>query len=121
MQGWPTNAYDYIKSAGGLVGEDDYPYTSGVSGRTGTCDLNLDSYSKLATVLEYYTLDSESSMASHTISTGPIAIAVDASADTYTGGILSSCGTSIDHAAIVGVDTSSSGGYWKVRNSWGSR
>merc|ERR1740138_818424 len=27
--GWPTTAYDYVESAGGLVSESDYPYTSG--------------------------------------------------------------------------------------------
>jgi len=70
-------------------------------------------------VTNYYTLSSETDMASHVVSTGPVAIALDASAwSSYTGGILSTCGTSIDHAVqAVGVDTSS---YWKVRNSWGT-
>ena len=61
-------------------------------------------------------------MAAHVLTTGPVAIAVDASSwSSYTGGVLSVCGTSIDHAVqAVGVDTSASGGYWKVRNSWGT-
>ena len=108
-----------MEDAGGLVSEDDYPYTSGSAGVTGTCTLS-SSMEKLVTVTNYYQLSSESSMAAHALSTGPIAIAVDASAwSTYTGGILSSCGTSIDHAVqIVGINQAMN--YWKVRNSWGS-
>jgi len=34
--GWTEKAFDYIKSAGGLATEDDYPYTSG-NGVSGTC------------------------------------------------------------------------------------
>ena len=50
-----------------------------------------------------------------------MSIAVDASQwSTYTGGVVNSCGTDIDHAVqAVGVDTGANG-YWKVRNSWGS-
>ena len=59
-------------------------------------------------------------MASYVGSTGPLSIIVDASAwSSYTGGILSTCGTSLDHAVqAVGIDTAA--GYWKVRNSWGT-
>jgi len=116
--GWPTNAYEYIESIGGMVQETDYPYTSGTSGSTGTCSTSSTT-DKVLTVSNYYTLSGESSMASHVVKTGPVAIAVDASSwSSYTGGILSSCGSSIDHAVqAVGVDTSS---YWKVRNSWGT-
>jgi hypothetical protein len=115
--GWPTTGYEYIESAGGMVQESDYPYTSGTTAQTGSCTGDLSD--KVLTVSNYYTLSGESSMAAHMTATGPIAIAVDASAwSSYTGGIMSSCGTSIDHAVqAVGVDTSS---YWKVRNSWGS-
>ena len=84
---------------------------------TGSCTGDLSD--KVLTVSNYYTLSGESSMAAHAVSTGPIAIAVDANTwSSYTGGIMSSCGTSIDHAVqAVGVDTSS---YWLIRNSWGS-
>jgi len=117
--GWPTNAYQWIEKEGGLVAESDYPYTSGAAGVTGSCQTqNLSD--KLITVTNYYQLHGESSMTAHTATTGPIAIAVDASQwSTYIGGILSKCGHNIDHAVqIVGVDTTE--GYWKVRNSWGS-
>ena len=58
-------------------------------------------------------------MASYMQTTGPLSVCVDANNwNSYTGGILSVCGTSVDHCVqAVGVDTSS---YWKVRNSWGT-
>jgi C1A family cysteine protease len=113
--GWPTTAYDWIEKEGGLVAESDYPYTSGTAGVSGTCDSKLETYSKLVTVTDYYTLRTESSMASYALATGPIAIAVDASAwSSYTGGILTKCGTSIDHAVqITGINLDQN--YWKVK------
>ena len=59
-------------------------------------------------------------MASYVGSTGPLSVCVDANSwSTYTGGIMSTCGTSVDHCVqAVGIDTSA--GYWKVRNSWGT-
>jgi len=111
--------YNWIYKNGGQVGESDYPYTSGAAGVVPAC--SQSGMTKLITVSNYYTLTSESSMASHALSTGPISVAVDASSwSTYTGGVMSSCGSDIDHAVqITGVDTGS-GGYWKVRNSWGT-
>jgi C1A family cysteine protease len=57
-------------------------------------------------------------MAAYVGAHGPLSIIVDASEwQTYTSGILSTCGTSVDHAVqVVGVDTYN--GWWKVRNSW---
>ena len=53
--------------------------------------------------------------------TGPLSVCLDANNwNTYTGGIMKSCGNRVDHCVqAVGVDTGS-GGYWKVRNSWGT-
>jgi C1A family cysteine protease len=104
---------------GGLELDSDYPYTSGDAGVTGDCNADLSkavvkttSYTNLGT--------DESTIASYVQSTGPVSIIVDASEwSSYTGGILSSCGTDLDHAVqAVGIDTA--GGYWKVRNSWGT-
>jgi len=61
-------------------------------------------------------------MASYVQATGPLSVCVDASSwNSYTGGILSTCGKNVDHCVqAVGVYPASSGGYWKVRNSWGT-
>jgi len=120
--GWPEWAYDYVKKAGGIELESAYPY-SAYNGKSGTCKASSSSFK--VTVSSYYTYPSgaasESNMASHVKSTGPLSICIDASTwSSYKGGIMSSCGSSVNHAVqAVGVDDSS-GGYWKVRNSWGS-
>lgn len=116
--GWPEWAYDYVESVGGIEQNSDYPYSAS-SGTSGQC--NADPSKFVIGVTDYYTLGSESEMASHVKSTGPLSICIDASTwSTYSGGIMSACGNQINHAVqAVGVDDSS-GGYWKVRNSWGT-
>merc|ERR1711991_857166 len=51
---------------------------------------------------------------------GPISICVDASSwSSYTGGIMSQCGTQIDHCVqAVGYNTEGATPYWIVRNGW---
>jgi len=114
--GWTENAYNYVKKAGGIEKDSDYPYTS-YNGKTGTCSVVASK--EVITVSGYTTVKGESSMASYVQSTGPLSVCVDASSwNSYTGGIMSTCGKSVDHCVqAVGVDTSS---YWKVRNSWGT-
>jgi len=116
--GWTEHAYDYVKSAGGLETEADYPYTS-YKGVTGKC--SADSSKFVIGVNGYTTIQGETNMASYVQSTGPLSVCVDASSwNSYTGGIMSSCGKRVDHCVqAVGVDART-GGYWKVRNSWGT-
>jgi len=117
--GLQERAYGYVQRAGGIEQESAYPYTSGAEGDSGNCASDKSKF--VLTVKDYATIKTESDMAAHVKSTGPVSIAIDASTwSTYTGGIMDTCGTSINHAVqAVGVDDSSSGGYWKVRNSWG--
>lgn len=115
--GWPTSAYSYVQSVGGLEEESEYQYTSGTDGSSTPCQADPSKF--VVTVTDYTTVSGEAQMASYVQSTGPLSIVVDASTwSTYTSGIMSDCGTSINHAVqAVGVDTGA--GYWKVRNSWG--
>jgi C1A family cysteine protease len=64
----------------------------------------------------------ETNMANYMLSTGPLSVCLDASSwNSYVGGIMTVCGQSVDHCVqAVGVDTSATNGYWKVRNSWGT-
>lgn len=123
--GWTTTAYDYIEQVGGLVQESAYPYVSGATGISYSCDTDATE-NPLVVVTDYYQYYTEQTMAQHVGTVGPLSIAIDASTwSTYTGGIMSSCGTSIDHAVqVTGVDTDGSnsmgGAYWLVRNSWGT-
>jgi len=114
--GWTENAYDYVKKAGGIETEANYPYTS-YQGVTGTCKSSSSKF--VITVSGYTTVSGETNMANYMLATGPLSVCVDASSwNSYTSGILSVCGKSVDHCVqAVGVDTSS---YWKVRNSWGT-
>ena len=114
--GWPSNALTYVHNAGGIETEAAYPYSS-YSGTTGNCAVNSAKF--VTTVKGYATVSGESAMASYVQTTGPLSICIDASTwNSYKGGIMSSCGKSINHAVqAVGVDSSS---YWKVRNSWGT-
>jgi len=116
--GWTEVAYDYVKSAGGIETDADYPYTS-YQGVTGTCKASSSKY--VIGVTSYTTINGESNMASYVQSTGPLSVCLDASSwNSYHGGIMSVCGNSVDHCVqAVGVDATSSG-YWKVRNSWGT-
>jgi len=116
--GWTERAYDYVKSAGGIETNADYPYTS-YQGTTGTCKEVPSKY--VISVKGYTTIKGETNMATYVQKTGPLSVCVDASKwNSYKGGIMTSCGTRVDHCVqAVGVDASSSG-YWKVRNSWGT-
>lgn len=114
--GWTEVAYDYVKSAGGIVTDASYPYTS-YQGTTGTC--RADVSKAVIKVTGYTTVKGESAMATYVQSKGPLSVCLDASTwNSYKGGIMSTCGKRVDHCVqAVGVDASSSG-YWKVRNSW---
>lgn len=107
-------AYNVVMSLGGLERESSYRYTA----RDGTCKFDK---SKAAVTLDSYQSvgrNSESSMKQYIGSTGPLSICVDANSwQSYRGGVLSSCGQSVDHCVqLVGYD----GDVWKVRNSWGA-
>lgn len=116
--GWTEHAYNYVKRAGGIEQDSDYPYTS-YMGTTGSC--HSDSSLFVIGVSGYTTIDGENAMASYVQTTGPLSVCLDADSwNSYTGGIMTVCGQSVDHCVqAVGVDASS-GGYWKVRNSWGT-
>jgi C1A family cysteine protease len=117
--GWTEHAYKYVTKAGGIETEKDYPY-SAYQGKAGSCKATKSKYA--IAVSSYNTIKGESSMASYVQKTGPLSVCVDASTwNSYNGGIMKSCGKKVNHCVqAVGVDASSSG-YWKVRNSWGTK
>jgi cathepsin F len=110
-------AFEYVRTAGGIETNDEYPYTSYYD-VTGTCDANSSNF--IVTVDEYYWITDEDAMMSHIFSTGPISICLDASTwSSYVSGIITSCGLEVDHCVqAVGLNTEE--GYWIVRNSWGT-
>jgi len=116
--GWTEHAYNYVKGTAGQELNSDYPYTS-YNGNTGTCQYQA-SKAKVG-VDSYTTIKGETNMANYMLGTGPLSVCVDASSwNSYKGGIMSVCGQSVNHCVqAVGVNTAT-GGYWKVRNSWGT-
>jgi len=120
--GFPTGAYQYVQSAGGIDSYANYPYTAG-GGQANNCEFpqgsvvtNVASYSSISGESgEYQQLSSASG--------GPVSICVDASSwQNYQGGVLTSCGNNVDHCVqLTGYyNYGSSNAYWNVRNSWGT-
>jgi len=112
-----ATAFEYVRTAGGIESEAQYPYTSYYD-VTGTCNSNSTNYR--VTVDEYYMISDESDMISHIFSTGPISICLDASTwSSYVSGIITTCGMEVDHCVqAVGMNLAED--YWIVRNSWGT-
>jgi C1A family cysteine protease len=116
--GWPYRAYDYVKSAGGLELNRDYPYTSGTSGQTGTCKFVAGKVVAGSGPTAYTNIAKSESQLQTALNNGPASVCVAANAfQTYRGGILKSCPGQIDHCVqAVGYDSTNN--YWIVRNSW---
>jgi len=119
--GFPSGAYSYVESAGGIEAYSDYPY-SAESGEAGQC--NFNSADVVCTVTGYNSISGETGLYQQTSSSsgGPVSVCVDASSwQNYNGGVLSQCGNSVDHCVqLVGyANYGQSGAYWIVRNSWG--
>jgi len=127
-----TTAYAYMQEKG-VETEAAYPYTSGVSGVTGTCTYNsADVVTKVAN-FTYATppctsacnTQDEETLAANLLTYGPVSICVDATDawQSYTSGVLKTCPhayTDLDHCVqLVGFDTNALGvKFWLVRNSW---
>jgi len=119
--GFPTGAYQYVESAGGIETLADYPYTA-ENGESGSC--NFQSADVVADVSSYNSISGETGLyqQTSTSSGGPVSVCVDASSwQSYTGGVLTSCGDDVDHCVqLTGyANYGESGAYWIVRNSWG--
>jgi C1A family cysteine protease len=118
--GWPYLAYEYVKGQGGLDSDASYPYTAG-GGDSGSCQFS--SSNVVAQVTGYDTISGEDGIYKQASSMGPVSVCVDASTwSAYQGGVLTSCGSSVDHCVqLVGyTNYGKSGAYWIVRNSWGA-
>ncbi|KAJ0086393.1 hypothetical protein Patl1_09233 [Pistacia atlantica] len=70
--GHPLSAFPYIKSAGGIEKESDYPYT----GRVGTCKFNTN---KTAASVDRHALlpRDEDQISVNLVKFGPVSVAID--------------------------------------------
>jgi hypothetical protein len=121
--GWPSRAYNYIKSAGGLETKAAYPYT----GRNDACKFNSANIAaKLSSWFSITTARDENVMTNYVATKGPMSVCLDAHTwQYYRSGVIttsSGCGTQLNHCVMVtGYNVTSSGvKVWNVRNQWGT-
>jgi len=120
-------AFEYLIDAGGQESEKDYPYTSGGGHSSHNCKFSLSKIA--ATISDYIDVKhgDEEALKQAVATTGPIAVAIDASHNSfmnYKDGIYyeSRCSTKnedLDHGVlVVGYGTEDGKDYWLVKNSW---
>ena len=114
--GFPQSGCNYVTRAGGITTEALYPYDVDAQ----TCDTTKNKYA--VTVTMAYRVEGEQNMINQVLAGKTLSVAVDANQwGPYRSGIFSGCPVdySVNHAVnIVGVNVV--GGYWIIRNSWGS-
>jgi cathepsin L len=123
--GWMDDAFTYVKSNGGITTEGQYPYTSGTTGKTGSCITS--GYTNNANVAPQSYTDVQTNSVSALMSAvaqQPVSIAIQANQpafQSYSSGVLTGrCGQNLDHGVLaVGYGTQNGVDYWKVKNSWG--
>jgi C1A family cysteine protease len=119
--------WKYVKANGGICSEDSYPYTSGTTKKTGTCQKTCTPIEETK-VSNYVTVKTGSDDAlMSALNIEPVSIAIEAdtkSFQLYKSGVYTDyegCGTTLDHAVVlVGYGSCSDGDYYILRNSWGT-
>lgn len=115
--GWPTRAFEFINSNGGINTETNYPYTAS----NGYCNSRKMAHKVSVTHSHINVRSRSDSQLVAALNRGPVSVLIDASDSTfqhYRGGVFRQyCGTRLDHAVLaVGYDSQS----YKVKNSWGT-
>jgi len=122
--GFPSGAYSYVQSAGGIDSYANYPYTA-ESGSAGNCQFPQGA--TVTDVANSNSISGEQGMYQQLSSPsgGPLSVCVDASSwQNYQGGVLTQCTNNVDHC-VQATGYGSYGAafgtsYWNVRNSWGT-
>jgi len=120
--GFPSGAYAYVQSAGGIDTLANYPYTA-EGGQSGTCQFPQGATQ--TDVAGSQSVSGETGMYSQLSTAGPLSVCVDASSwQNYQGGVLTQCTNNVDHCVqATGYNSYGSAfgtAYWNVRNSWGA-
>merc|ERR1711970_1617928 len=113
--------FNYIQLFG-HTSEENWPYNSGQTTETGSCDFDMINTAPVVTLRGYDTLppNDQNAVMEHLATVGPLAVNVDASNwHSYTGGVFDGCdfteNIEINHVVqLVGYTKDA----WIVRNSW---
>ena len=115
--------FEWIGKTGGLCSEEAYPYVSGTTGKTGTCQNTCSKVcgSDVKSVVNVKPNSDADLMTA--VSKTVVAIAIQADQITFqlykSGVFTDACGTGLDHAvALVGYGTLNGLDYYILRNSW---
>ena len=115
-----TNAFEFIKSNGGLTTEANYPYED----MQGNCKPKKSAnWTTTITGYKYVPANNETALL-QAVAKQPVSVAVDGSGKDfqfYSSGIFrGDCGTHLDHAVTaLGYGTGTDGTkYWLIKNSW---
>ncbi|KAK6916616.1 Cathepsin propeptide inhibitor domain (I29) [Dillenia turbinata] len=124
--GLMTSAFEYALKAGGLMREEDYPYTGT---DRGACKFDKTKIAASVANFSVVSLD-EDQIAANLVKNGPLAVGINAVfMQTYVGGVSCPyiCSKRLDHGVLL-VGYGSSGyapirmkekPYWIIKNSWG--
>jgi len=121
--GLMDSAFEYVMD-NGLCTEASYPYVSGTSKASGTCQV-CSSVVKISNCADVKPND-QLALKEAVAMVGPVSIAIEADTrifQSYSSGVItsSSCGTTLDHGVlIVGYGVENGIKYWLVKNSWGT-
>lgn len=128
--GLMDGAFQYSMDGNIMCTESEYPYTSGTTKSSSTCESNnciSSSFDEDIVFSECWDVDPKNQRAlRQAVSQQPVSIAIEADTryfQSYESGILTSdsCGTNLDHGVlIVGYGTDNGVDFWRVKNSWGS-
>ena len=122
--GWMDNAFTWMQNNGGISTEEAYPYTSGTTMQSGTCQKYTNTAKTAPTGFVDVTPNNVQALMA-AVAQQPVSIAIQAnqpSFQSYKGGVLTGkCGQQLDHGVLaVGYGTLNGVDYWKVKNSWGA-
>jgi C1A family cysteine protease len=117
------NAFDWVSKNSGLCTEKDYPYNSGTTQTSGSCQTKCTEKPD-SNVVGFIDIPSSSDEEmKNALSMQPVSIAIEADQkefQLYKSGVFTgACGTNLDHGVLaVGYGTLDGQDYYLVKNSW---
>ena len=123
--GLMDSAFSWIEKNNGLCTEEDYPYTSGTTKTSGTCQTTCTNVDNSEVITYTDVPPSSDSDMMNALVKQPVSIAIQADQkdfQLYKSGVFTgSCGTNLDHGVLtVGYGTLDGVDYYLVKNSWAS-